>query len=169
MIISMIAAVAANRVIGKNNNLVWRLPDDMKYFMQTTQNHCVIMGRKNFESIPAKFRPLPNRVNIIVTTQTEYTAEGCIIANTIKEALNYAESQNEQEVFIIGGGQIYSQSMPLTQKLYLTEVNNEFDGDTYFPEYDKGNWRETSRIHHRKDDRHLYEFDFVIYERKSQF
>ena len=166
MIISMIAAVAANRVIGKNNDLVWKLPDDMKYFMQTTQNHCIIMGRKNYESIPTKYRPLPNRVNIIVTTQTDYQAADCIIMNTIEDALSYAEAKNESEVFIIGGGQIYTQSLPMAQQLYLTEINHEFDGDTFFPEYDGKNWQEKSRIHHGIDDRHLYDFDFVIYERK---
>ena len=163
----MIAAVAANRVIGKDNDLVWRLPDDMKYFMQTTINHFFIMGRKNYESIPHKYRPLPNRENIIVTTQTDYQAPDCIIAHSIEEALDYAKDHNEQEVFVIGGGQIYTKSLPLAQKLYITEVNHDFDGDTYFPNYDKNNWQEVSREHHDVDDRHLYNFDFVIYERKS--
>jgi dihydrofolate reductase len=110
MIISMIAAVATNRVIGKDNDLVWRLPDDMKYFMETTQNHFVIMGRKNYESIPHKYRPLPNRVNIIITRQKDYKASDCIITNTIEEALDYARDQAQEEVFVIGGGQIYKQS-----------------------------------------------------------
>ena len=168
MIISMIAAVATNRVIGKDNDLVWRLPDDMKYFMETTQNHFVIMGRKNYESIPHKYRPLPNRVNIIVTTQANYQAPDCVIKNTIEEALEYAEVQDEEEVFIIGGGQIYSQSLSHANKLYITEVNESFEGDTYFPQFDKDLWQEASRIHHSIDDRHLYEFDFVIYERKPE-
>ena len=159
MTISMIVAVADNRVIGKDNDLVWHLPDDMRYFMQTTQHHVVIMGRKNYESIPDKYRPLANRTNIVVTRQQAYNAPGCIITDTIKNALDYAKDQNEKEVFIIGGGQIYAQSLELADKLYITEIKHSFDGDTYFPEFKKENWQEVSRKHHSKDDKHLYEFD----------
>ena len=166
MIISMIAAVATNRVIGKDNDLVWRLPDDMKYFMETTQNHFVIMGRKNYESIPHKYRPLPNRVNIIVTRQEDYKAPDCVITNTIEEAIDYAKEQNQEEVFVIGGGQIYKQSLPLAHKLYITEIKEHFDGDTYFPDYDPRQWDELSRKHHGKDEKHKHDFDFVIYKRK---
>jgi dihydrofolate reductase len=169
MIISMIAAVATNSVIGKDNDLVWRLPDDMKYFMETTQNHFVIMGRKNYESIPHKYRPLPNRVNIIVTKQKGYKAPDCIITNTIEEALDYARDQAQEEVFVIGGGQIYKQSLPLAHKLYITEVKEYFKGDTYFPDFDHRQWDETSRKHHDKDDKHKHEFDFVIYNRKPTY
>ena len=166
MIISMIAAVAANNVIGKDNDLVWRLPDDMKYFMETTRDHFVIMGRKNYESIPHKYRPLPNRVNIIITRQKDYQAPDCIVTNTMKEALDYAKEQDQEEVFIIGGGQVYKQSLPLVHKLYITEVHENFEGDTYFPEFDQRLWNEISRKHHPKDDKHQHEFDFVIYKRK---
>lgn len=169
MIISMIAAIATNRVIGKDNDLVWRLPDDMKYFMQTTQNHFVIMGRKNYESIPPKFRPLPNRVNIIVTKQNDYQAPDCIITNTIEDALEYAREHEQEEVFVIGGGQIYKQSLPLAHRLYITEVQEYFEGDTYFPEIDHRLWEEISRKHHDKDDKHKHEFDFVIYDRKPTY
>ena len=102
MIISMIAAVAENKVIGKDNDLVWRLPDDMKYFMETTRDHFVIMGRKNYESIPHKFRPLPHRTNIIVTRQPDYNADDCVIVGTIAKAIEYARDQNQEEIFIIG-------------------------------------------------------------------
>lgn len=166
MIISMIAAVATNRVIGKDNDLVWRLPDDMKYFMETTKNQFVIMGRKNYESLPHKFRPLPHRVNIIVTRQKDYKAPDCIITNTIEEALDYARDQAQEEVFVIGGGQIYKQSLPLAHKLYITEVSGDFAGDTYFPDFDHRQWNEISRIHHDKDEKHRHEFDFVIYTRE---
>jgi len=167
MIISMIAAVAKNQVIGKNNDLVWRLPDDMKYFMETTQNHYVIMGRRNYDSIPHKFKPLPNRVNIIVTKQQNYTADDCIIKNNIEDALNYARANKQKEVFIIGGGQIYRQSLPLANKLYITEIKESFEGDTYFPELKKAAWQEISRQNHPKDERHAHTFDFVVYQRKS--
>ncbi|RLD21954.1 MAG: dihydrofolate reductase [Bacteroidetes bacterium] len=167
MIISMIAAVAENKVIGKDNDLVWRLPDDMKYFMETTKDHFIIMGRKNYESIPHKFRPLPNRTNIIVTRQTDYIADDCIIVDTIEKAIDYTKENDQKEIFIIGGGQIYAQSLDLANKLYITEIKEKFEGDTYFPPYDKCAWEEVSRIKHAKDEKHLQEFDFVIYERKD--
>jgi dihydrofolate reductase len=168
MIISMIAAIAENNVIGKDNDLVWRLPDDMKYFMETTQDHFVIMGRKNYESIPHKFRPLPNRTNIIVTRQSDYAAGDCKIVDTIDKAINFALENRQKEIFIIGGGQIYAQSLDIADKLYITEIKERFEGDTYFPPFDKCTWKEVSRNKHTKDDKHLYEFDFVIYERKEK-
>jgi dihydrofolate reductase len=168
MIISLVAAVATNRVIGKDNDLPWRLPDDMKFFMETTINHFVVMGRKSYEALPPKFKPLPNRVNIIITRQTDYQAGNCIITGTIEEALKYAETHNQREVFIIGGGNIFTQAMPLADKLYLTEVKASIEGDTFFPEYDHSQWREISRQQHAIDDRHNYEFDFVIYDRQQE-
>ena len=168
MIISIIAAVSSNSVIGKDNDLVWRLPDDMRFFMETTQHHHIIMGRRNYESIPHKYRPLPNRVNIIVTRQTDYQAADCVITNSLDNALEYAKSKNQEEVFIIGGGQIYSQSIDITDKLYITEIQADFEGDAFFPEVDKNIWRETSRVKHDVDDRHKYSFDFVVYERVKE-
>jgi dihydrofolate reductase len=168
MIISLVAAVATNRVIGKDNDLPWRLPDDMKFFMETTIDHFVIMGRKSYEALPPKFKPLPNRVNIIITRQADYAADDCIIAGTIEEALADAETNAQQEVFIIGGGNIFAQAIPLADKLYLTEVKASIDGDTFWPEYDQSQWQEVSRQHHDIDDRHNYEFDFVVYDRKPE-
>lgn len=165
MTISIIAAVAENLVIGKNNDLVWRLPDDMKYFMETTKGHHVIMGRKNYESIPHKFRPLPERQNIIVTKQDNYHAEGCKTTDSIENAITLARQDNPEEIFIIGGGQIYAQSIDLADKLYITAIKKSFDGDTFFPAIDKNDWREVSRIHHPADERHAQAFDFVIYDR----
>ncbi|MEN8251098.1 MAG: dihydrofolate reductase [Bacteroidota bacterium] len=166
MTISMIAAVAKNRVIGKDNDLVWHLPDDMRYFMETTRHHVVIMGRKNYESIPPKYRPLADRTNIVVTRQQNYNAPGCIMARTIDDALDLAKQKTEEEIFIIGGGQIYSQTLPLADRLYLTEIKHSFEGDTFFPEFDKTNWDEVSRINHGTDEKHQFEFDFVVYQRK---
>jgi len=168
MIISMIAAVAENLVIGRDNDLVWRLPDDMKYFMETTQQHHVIMGRRNYESIPHKFRPLPRRVNIIVTQQDDYQAPDCLITNSIDSALELARKSNQEEVFIIGGGQIYAQAIDQADRLYITEIKASFEGDTFFPEIDPAEWQEISRQHHGKDEKHDHEFDFVIYERIKQ-
>jgi dihydrofolate reductase len=167
MTVSMIAAVAQNRVIGKNNTLPWHLPDDMKYFMQTTSRHPVIMGRKNFDSIPEKFRPLPNRHNIVVTRQADFVAPGCAVVRSLEEALAKAASYHISEIFVIGGAEIYAQAFPFTQRLYLTEIHAELPGDTFFPEWDRRLWQEVSRRNHPADARHAYSFDFVIYDRKK--
>lgn len=165
MTISLIAALSRNRVIGRNNDLPWHLPDDMKYFMQTTKGHHVIMGRKNYDSIPEKFRPLPNRVNIVVTRQPALTLPHCTVVHSLEEAVAIAREAGEQELFIIGGAAIYQLGIPLANRLYLTEIDATLSGDTYFPAFDKNNWKEASRQHHSADERHAYAFDFVIYER----
>lgn len=168
MIISLIAAISENNVIGKNNDLPWHLPDDMKYFMQTTKGHHVIMGRKNFDSIPEKFRPLPNRTNIIITRQKELLAPHCIIVNSIEKGLEISRQHGETEAFIIGGSEIYHQGFALAHRLYLTEIHAIIEGDTYFPEFNKKQWKEVSRKHHSTDERHKYSFDFVVYERINE-
>ncbi len=165
MTISLIAAHTRNRVIGRNNDLPWHLPDDMKYFMQTTKKHTVIMGRKNYDSIPEKFRPLPNRVNIIITRQQDFAAPQCAVVHSMKEAIELADASKEEEVFIIGGSEIYQLGMPYTKRMYLTEIQADLPGDTFFPAVDPSEWKETSRLHHSADDRHAYSFDFVIYDR----
>jgi dihydrofolate reductase len=165
MIISLIAALAKNRTIGKNNDLPWHLPDDMKYFMQTTKGHYVIMGRKNYDSIPEKFKPLPNRTNIVVTRKKNFIAPGCIVVNSLDEGINLAKDANEKEVFIIGGAEIYNLSLSVATRLYLTEINGNIEGDTFFPAIDN-TWEETTRVHHEKDTRHTFDFDFVVYDKK---
>jgi dihydrofolate reductase len=167
MIISLIAALTENRVIGKNNDLPWRLPDDMKFFMESTKGHHVIMGRKNYDSLPLKFKPLPHRTNIVVTRQKDFLAPGCSIVHSVADGLTIAEKNNEQEVFIIGGAEIYNQSLPIATRLYLTEIKTSLEGDTYFPTFDKQNWKELKRVAHAADEKHAYAFDFVIYERKN--
>lgn len=165
MITSLIAARTQNNVIGKNNDLPWHLPDDMKYFMQTTKGHHTIMGRKNYDSIPEKFRPLPNRTNIVITRQVDFHAPGCIVVNTLEKSLEIARGNGEVEVFIIGGSEIYNLGFAFANKLYLTEINTTLVGDTYFPEFNKKDWKEVSRVHHGKDERHAFDFDFVVYEK----
>jgi dihydrofolate reductase len=165
MIISLIAALAQNRVIGKDNDLPWRLPDDMKFFMQSTKGHYVIMGRKNYDSLQDKFKPLPQRTNIVVTRQKDLHAPGCIVVNAVEKALDIAKQNNEQEAFVIGGAEIYKIALPLAHRLYLTEIHAHVQGDTYFPEFDKKEWNEVSRVPHKADERHPFSFDFVIYER----
>jgi len=165
MEIAMIAAVAVNGVIGKDNDLVWSLPDDMKYFMNSTKAHYIILGRKNYESLPPKFRPLPNRTNIVVTRQKDLKLEHTIVVNSLDEAIETCKRDNQEKIFVIGGGQIYEQALPITDTLYITEIHHEFEGDTFFPEYDKNEWKEFSRDPHGIDERHKYAFDFVIYKR----
>ncbi len=165
MIVSLIAALSTNRVIGKNNDLPWRLPDDMKYFMQTTSRHTVIMGRKNYDSLLEKFRPLPNRVNIVVTRQKDFSAPGCAVVNSLEKGIELARAANEEEVFNIGGAEMFKLGIPFTQRMYLTEIQTELQGDTFFPEIDSSNWKEISRNHHAADERHAYSFDFVVYDR----
>nr|AIA13894.1 Dihydrofolate reductase [uncultured bacterium] len=162
----MIAALSKNHVIGKNNDLPWKLPDDMKFFMQKTKGHHTIMGRKNYDSIPEKFKPLPNRTNIVVTRQINFKAPGCIVVDSLQEGLTIAKNNSELEAFIIGGAEIYKLGFPFATRLYLTEIHAEIIGDTFFPEFNMKEWKEISRQHHSKDERHAYSFDFVVYEKK---
>jgi dihydrofolate reductase len=166
MIVSLIAAMASNRVIGRNNDLPWQLPDDMKYFMQTTKGHHCVMGRKNYDSIPTKFKPLPQRTNIVVTRQKNLEAPGCIVVDSIDKALQIARDNNETETFIIGGAEIYHLGLPHAHRIYLTEIDAAIEGDTYFPEFNHIEWKEASRNHHPADERHAHAFDFVVYEKK---
>jgi dihydrofolate reductase len=167
MIISMIAALSKNRVIGKDNDLPWKLPDDMKYFMQKTQGHHAIMGRKNYDSIPQKFKPLPNRVNIVVTRQADFQAPGCMVVDSVEKGIEISRKNKEVETFIIGGAEIYKLGLPHATRLYLTEIQAEISGDTFFPPIDMKEWKEISRQHHDKDERHAYSFDFVVYEKEQ--
>jgi dihydrofolate reductase len=165
MLISIIAALSQNHVIGRNNALPWHLPDDMKHFMQTTQGHYVIMGRKNYQSIPEKFRPLPNRVNIVVTRQRDFDAPGCHVVHSLSEAISLAKAAGQKGIFLIGGSEIYQEGINLADRMFLTEIKAEIEGDVYFPTFKKSEWREISRQYHACDDRHLFAFDFVLYER----
>ena len=164
MIVSSIVAIAENYVIGKNNQLIWRLPDDMKYFKDFTEGHCVITGRKNYESIPEKFRPLVARTNIVVTRQANYAAPGAIVVNSIEAALQQAQLLGESEVFIIGGAEIYRQTLGIIDKLYLTKVHHSFDGDAIFPALNMEQWIEQSHQFHPIDEKHKYSFTYFIYD-----
>nr|AIA17051.1 Dihydrofolate reductase [uncultured bacterium] len=167
MIVSLIAGLTRNRVIGKNNDLPWHLPDDMKFFMNTTLGHAVIMGRKNFDSLPPKFKPLRDRYNIVISAQPGYKASGAVVVSSWNQALAEAKANTErEEIFVIGGAQIYLLAMQDANRLYLTEIDATIDGDTYFPEIDKSEWIERSRTHHAVDNKHQYAFDFVVYDRR---
>lgn len=167
MITSLIVAVAENNAIGKDNDLIWRLPNDMKFFKDTTLNHHIITGRKNYISIPKKFRPLPNRINIVLTRQTDFNEEGCIISNSLEDAIIYAKNYNEKELFIIGGGQIYKEALEkgLIDRMYVTHVHHDFDGDTFFPEIDENIWDKVSEVSNPIDEKHQYSYSFVVYEK----
>ncbi|WP_188467745.1 dihydrofolate reductase [Marivirga lumbricoides] len=167
MIISMIVARAQNGAIGKNNDMIWHLPDDLKYFKDQTRNHHILMGRKNFDSLGEQYQPLPKRVNMVVTRNQKWNHDGVKVFHDIQNAIDFARENNEQELFVIGGGEIYKACLPLANKLYITEVFAEFeDADAFFPEINQDNWLETSRVKHPADDRHAYPFDYVILEKK---
>lgn len=161
----MIAAMGSNRVIGKDNDLPWHLPDDFKYFQQTTLGHHIVMGRKNWESLPSKFQPLPNRTNLVISRQSDYVLDGAFLISKLEEGIAIAEKNKEDELFIIGGGEIYRMALPIAHRIYLTEIHQKFTGEVTFPEFSSSIWKEISRIHHPKDERHLFPFDFVIYEK----
>jgi dihydrofolate reductase len=171
--LSALVAVAKNRVIGKNNAMPWRLSPDLKRFKALTMGHPIIMGRKTYESIG---RPLPGRTSIIITSQTEYEVQGAIVVHSIAEALRacYEDKGNEEkplttdgtESFVIGGADIFRQMLPLCDRLYVTEIQRDFDGDVLFPEFNQEEWKETSREKHRWDDNGL-EYHFVVFDRKT--
>ncbi|MDR2614595.1 MAG: dihydrofolate reductase [Candidatus Accumulibacter sp.] len=141
--LSLIAAVARNRVIGRDNRLLWHLPGDMRHFRETTRDRPVIMGRRTWESLPARFRPLPGRPNVVVSRNPDYAAPGAARAGSLIEAIEKAGS--EDEIFVIGGAELYRQALPFAERLYLTEIAAEFPGDALFPEIDARKWREVSR------------------------
>ena len=165
MIVSAIVAAGRNNVIGKDNGIPWYLPADLKYFKRTTLNHHIIMGRKSFESIG---RPLPKRTNIIVTRNPFFVASNCLVVPSIEEALSIAFDNGEEEAFIIGGGQIYSQSMAFWDRVYLTRVDVEVaGGEVFFPELPEKEWRLVSREPHEPDEKNTCHYAFEVYEREG--
>ena len=160
--ISIILAVSENDVIGGNNKLLWYLPADLKHFKRITQKHTIIMGRKTYESIG---RPLPSRTNIVITRKTNYSPEGVLVVNSIETAINKAEEQNGNEVFIIGGGEIYNQSIDIADKIYLTRVHQQFKGDVTFPNLDPSEWQIKSKEDHEADEKNKIPYSFLTYER----
>lgn len=161
--ISLIAAIGKNNELGKEQKLLWAMPADMKHFRETTSGHPIVMGRKTFESIG---RALPNRRNVVITRDINYKADGIEIAHSLEEALKLFENSNE-EVFIIGGGELYKQAIEKADKLYITRVDCETpDADTYFPEIDLNIWQETSKEDHASDEKNPFPYSFVEYIKK---
>ena len=167
MIISIIVAISKNQVIGKNNQLIWHLPKDMKFFMDTTMDTVVIMGRKNYESIPKKYRPLKNRKNIIITRNKTYKAEGCTIVNSIDESLKVVNNIENKEIFVIGGGEIYKKFLEkgLIDRMYITHIDQYFDGDTFFPEINYESWKSFEIHDHTKDEVNPHDFKIMVYDK----
>lgn len=164
MIISLIAAMAENRVIGIDNRLPWKIPADMKWFKDKTMGKPIIMGRKTFESFGS--RPLPGRQNIIITNNTSYSVKGAFVVHSIEEALKVAEPK--EELMIIGGASFYEQMLPVAHRFYLTIVHDEFKGDTVFPHFDLNNWIEVYREDHKADSDNPHAFSFILLERKEE-
>jgi dihydrofolate reductase len=158
MLLSIIVAVSENGVIGLNNQLIWRLPDDLKRFKQLTLGHPMIMGRKTFESIG---QPLPGRQSIIITRDKNFSFEGTTVVHSLKEAIDEAKKTGTDEAFVIGGGDIYKQVQNITDKLYLTEVHTITEGDTFFKIENPDLWNEIAKTRHEMDEKHLFSFDFV--------
>jgi dihydrofolate reductase len=162
MKISMIAAVAKNHVIGKDNDLIWHLPNDLKYFKEKTKGHTIIMGRKTWESIGS--RPLPKRTNIVVTRQANFSAEGALVVNSISQAIGLSP-EDDDELFIVGGAEIYKQAMVIADCIYITLVDAEPEGDTHFPPIPSKDFKLISQEHHPTDERHAMAYSFQEYKR----
>ncbi|SDF68156.1 dihydrofolate reductase [Mucilaginibacter sp. P25] len=160
MILSIIVAIAKNHAIGKDNKLLWYLPNDLKHFKDVTTGHTVIMGRKTFNSVG---KPLPRRRNIVITRQA-ISIDGCEVVPTIEAAIELCKT--EDEVFIVGGAEIYRQAIPLTNRIYLTIVDQDFEGDTFFPELNPDEWQEKDREDFEPDEKNKYKYSFITLERR---
>ncbi|HKC66702.1 MAG TPA: dihydrofolate reductase [Bacteroidia bacterium] len=165
MVLSIIVAVAQNNVIGKNNTLIWNLPADMKFFKEKTKGHVIITGRKNYESIPEKFRPLPDRINVVITRQADYKAPGAIVVPSIEAAIEYVKQHHaNEEIFIIGGAEIYKQTIAICNKIYLTRIHHSFEGDAFFPEL-TADWKLIHSEDISPDEKNKYPFAFQTWIR----
>ena len=167
MIKTIVVAIAKNHAIGKDNDLLWRLPDDFKFFKQFTTGKHIIMGRRTYESMP---HPLPNRTSVVITRNKDYEVpEGHYVVHSLAEALKICQGKNLEEAMIIGGGKIYTEAIEngLVDKMLITEVDTTIeDADTFFPFYKEENWEELERVHHSTDEKHKFAFDFVTSVRK---
>jgi len=159
--IIMIAAAAENNALGKNNELVWHLPNDFKRFKSLTTGHHIIMGRKTFESFP---KPLPDRVHVVISRQENYKPEGCIVVDSIEKAIAICPENDDS--YVIGGGEIYNLALPFTDIIELTKVHHSFDADAFFPKINKSEWTLVESEENYKDEKHLYDYTYETYIRK---
>ena len=160
--VAIAVATGENLAIGKNNQLLWHMPADLKFFKQTTSGHTVIMGRKTFDSVG---KPLPNRRNIVITRDASLKIECVEVVNSLDEALAITQTE-EKPVFIVGGAEIYRQALPKTDRLYLTTIHHNFDADTFFPDFDRSEWKVISSEPHNADEKNKYDYTFEVLERK---
>ena len=162
MKVALIVAMDQEGGIGKNNDLMWHLPVDMKFFKETTSGHIVVMGRKNYDSIPPRFRPFSNRENVILTRNKQFQAEGCAVFHSLEECLTYYNGESDRTIFIIGGGEIYRQALEMqcVDEMYITHIDKVYDADTFFTDFDESNWQIHEIFHWDKDEKH--EASFVI-------
>ena len=168
MKVSLIVAMDNERGIGKNNDLMWHLPADMKFFKETSTGHIVVTGRKNYDSIPERFRPLPNRENAVLTRNADYEAPGALIFSSLEECLKHYENETERTVFIIGGGQIYKEAMELNvlDEMYITHVDHVYGADTFFPDFDESLWDVKTVFEQEADEKHVVSFVVKKYTKK---
>ncbi len=161
--IKLIVAKASNNTIGKDNDLIWHLPADMRFFTQSTKGHIVIMGRKNWDSIPLKYRPLSNRINAVITRNESFTHPDAEVFHSVEAAIDHYKKQSEREIFIIGGAQIYKYCLDhnLVDEMLITFIDQAFDGDAFFPEFDDSKWQKEMIMDYKKDDKNPY--DFTVY------
>jgi dihydrofolate reductase len=162
--IAIVVAASENNAIGLNNQLLWHLPNDLRFFKNTTWGGAVIMGRKTFDSVN---KPLPGRTNIVVTTNKAWKADQVEVAGSIEDAIQIAQSLHHKDVFIIGGGAIYRQSMHLADRIYLTKVHADFEADVFFDQPDFSAWTLVSSAKHEPDDKHAFAYTFEIWDRNS--
>ena len=162
MRLSLIWAMTRNRVIGRNNALPWRLPDEMRHFMRTTLGHAVIMGRRNFEAMG---KPLPKRTNIVLSRDPSFGANGAIVVRTLEEAIELACDAGDDEAMVVGGAEIYALALPKADRLYFTLLHTELDGDAFFPPFDETQWHEVRREEHAADERHPYAYTIRVLDR----
>ena len=163
MTISLIVAASENNAIGKNNQLLWHLPNDLKFFKNKTWGMVVIMGRKTFEAVN---KALPGRVNIVITKQENWKAENVWVAKDLDDALKQAATTNCKEIFIIGGGEIYQQGIAIANKIYMTRVHADLSGDTFFPAIDENKWQLTENLDFSIDEKHVYPYSFQTWKKK---
>lgn len=166
---ALIVAMDSDRGIGKNNDLMWHLPKDMKFFKDTTQGQIVVMGRKNYDSIPEKYRPLPNRLNVVLTRNENFDAPNCLVFHSLEECLTHFKEESERIVFIIGGGEIYRMALDsgILDEMYITHVHERYDAETFFPSFEEDKWESEILFEQEKDVQHEAAFTVKKYTRKA--
>ena len=163
--VSLIVAMDRNRGIGRDNDLMWHLPNDMRFFKETTENQIVVMGRKNYDSIPEKYRPLPNRENVILTKNTSFEASNCSVFHSLDAALSAYQSDKNRKLFIIGGGQIYKLALEakILEEMFITHIDGNYDADTFFPDLNESDWNKELLMSQAIDERHRHGFKVFRY------